>query len=71
MRAGRDGLVRTALAVAPRPLAPEVRTAAATLTDDAAPGVRSEALRALASTDMDNTCSSNSSRDLRGDRQTS
>ena len=50
MRAGRDGLVRTALAVAPRPLAPEVRTAAATLTDDGAPGVRTEALRALATT---------------------
>lgn len=47
LRAGRDGLVRSALAVAPRPLPPEVRALAQRLLDDPAPGVREEARRAL------------------------
>jgi len=47
LRAGRDGLVRSALAVAPRPLSPELRTLAEPLVDDPAPGVREEARRAL------------------------
>lgn len=46
-RAGRDGLVRSALAVAPRPLSARVRELAAALRDDDAPGVREEARRAL------------------------
>ncbi|HWE23464.1 MAG TPA: tRNA epoxyqueuosine(34) reductase QueG [Myxococcales bacterium] len=48
LRAGRDGLVRSALAVAPRPLSAEVRFLAERLTDDPAEGVREEARRALA-----------------------
>ena len=51
LRAGRDGLVRSALAVAPRPLSPELRVLAERLVDDPAPGVRIEARRAL-----DRTC---------------
>jgi epoxyqueuosine reductase len=47
LRAGRDGLVRSALAVAPRPLSSEVRALAQRLADDPAPGVREEARRAL------------------------
>jgi epoxyqueuosine reductase len=47
LRAGRDGLVRSALAVAPRPLTGEVRALAQRLADDPAPGVREEARRAL------------------------
>ena len=47
LRAGRDGLVRSALALAPRPLSPEVRALAERLVDDPAPGVRAEARRAL------------------------
>ena len=47
LRAGRDGLVRSALAVAPRPLSPELRSLAERLFDDPAPGVREEARRAL------------------------
>jgi epoxyqueuosine reductase len=47
MRAGRDGLVRSALAVAPRPLSPELRRLAERLVDDPAPGVREQARRAL------------------------
>ena len=48
LRAGRDGLVRSALAVAPRPLTAEVRELAERLAGDPAPGVREEARRALA-----------------------
>ncbi|GAC1340686.1 MAG: tRNA epoxyqueuosine(34) reductase QueG [Myxococcales bacterium] len=47
MRARRDGLVRSALAVGPRPLPPAARERAAKLLDDAAEGVRVEARRAL------------------------
>ena len=47
MRAGRDGLVRSALAVAPRPHAGEARAEAERLRGDAAEGVRVEAERAL------------------------
>ena len=47
LRAGRDGLVRSALAVAPRPLSEELRTIAELLAGDPAPGVRDEARRAL------------------------
>ena len=47
LRAGRDGLVRSALAVAPRPLSPETRALAMQLLDDPAAGVREEARRAL------------------------
>jgi epoxyqueuosine reductase len=47
LRAGRDGLVRSALAVAPRPLRGAVREVASRLLDDPAPGVRAEAERAL------------------------
>lgn len=47
LRAGRDGLVRSALALAPRPLDAEVRARAQALRDDPAPGVRAEARRAL------------------------
>ena len=43
LRAGRDGLVRTALAIAPR--TPELRARAAALQDDPAPGVSAEARR--------------------------
>jgi epoxyqueuosine reductase len=43
MRAGRDGLVRSALAIAAR--TPALRDEAARLRDDAAPGVREEARR--------------------------
>jgi epoxyqueuosine reductase len=46
-RAGRDGLVRSALAVAARPLGPDERALAQKLVDDPAPGVRAEARRAL------------------------
>jgi len=48
LRAGRDGLVRSALAVARRPLSDELRALAQRLADDPAPGVREEACRALA-----------------------
>jgi epoxyqueuosine reductase len=48
LRAGRDGLVRSALALARRPLSPQVRALAERLADDPAPGVREEARRALA-----------------------
>ena len=47
MRAGRDGLVRSALAIAPRPLAGLARALAEGLRGDPAPGVRTEAERAL------------------------
>jgi epoxyqueuosine reductase len=47
LRAGRDGLVRSALAVAPRPLSEELRTIAELLADDPAAGVRDAARRAL------------------------
>jgi epoxyqueuosine reductase len=47
LRAGRDGLVRSALAVAPRPLSPEARALAQRLLEDRAAGVREEARRAL------------------------
>src|SRR5438309_3648229 len=50
LRAGRDGLVRSALALAPRPLSGEVRALAERLLDDRAPGVRAEARRALSAT---------------------
>jgi epoxyqueuosine reductase len=48
MRAARDGLVRSALALAPRPLEPQVRAEAERLQRDPAEGVRTEAQRALA-----------------------
>jgi epoxyqueuosine reductase len=48
LRAGRDGLVRSALAVARRPLTGELRALAERLAEDPAPGVREEARRALA-----------------------
>lgn len=48
LRAGRDGLVRSALAMAPRPLPAEIRALAEDLAGDPAPGVREEARRALA-----------------------
>ncbi|HVI23965.1 MAG TPA: tRNA epoxyqueuosine(34) reductase QueG, partial [Myxococcales bacterium] len=51
LRAGRDGLVRSALAVAKRPLAPEVRELARKLLEDPAEGVRVEARRALSATE--------------------
>ena len=44
-RAGRDGLVRTALAISPR--TKELREVAARLASDSAPGVAEEARRAL------------------------
>ena len=47
MRAGRDGLVRSALAIAPRPLVGAARALAERLRGDAAEGVRVEAERAL------------------------
>lgn len=47
MRAGRDGLVRSALALAPRPLEGEARAEAERLRGDPAEGVRVEAERAL------------------------
>ena len=47
-RAGRDGLVRSALAVTARPLSPEEREQVRALAGDAAPGVREEAARLLA-----------------------
>jgi hypothetical protein len=47
MRADRDGLVRSALAIAPRPLEGEARAEAEKLRGDAAEGVRLEAERAL------------------------
>jgi epoxyqueuosine reductase len=47
MRAGRDGLVRSALAIASRPLEGEARVEAERLRGDAAEGVRVEAERAL------------------------
>ena len=51
LRAGRDGLVRSALAVAPRPLSPGARALAARLLDDPSEGVRVEARRALGQRD--------------------
>ena len=45
MRAGRDGLLRTALAIAPR--TPALLARARELLDDAAAGVAEEARRAL------------------------
>ena len=48
LRAGRDGLVRSAIALAARPLRPEIRDLVTRLLDDPAPGVRAEARRALA-----------------------
>ncbi len=48
LRAGRDGLVRSALAVAPRPLSPAARELATRLLADPSEGVRIEARRALA-----------------------
>ena len=48
LRAGRDGLVRSALAMAPRPLPAELRALAEDLARDPAPGIREEARRALA-----------------------
>jgi epoxyqueuosine reductase len=51
LRAGRDGLVRSALAVAKRPLAQEARELARKLLDDPAEGVRVEARRALSATE--------------------
>jgi epoxyqueuosine reductase len=50
LRAGRDGLVRSALAVATRPLSPEARELVQRLLDDPAEGVRAEARRALSET---------------------
>ena len=50
MRAGRDGLVRSALALAPRPLSGTARTLAERLRTDSAEGVRVEAERALRGT---------------------
>jgi epoxyqueuosine reductase len=47
MRAGRDGIVRSALAVLPRPVPAELQPLVQRLTDDAADGVRVEARRAL------------------------
>jgi epoxyqueuosine reductase len=47
MRAGRDGLVRSALAVAARPLTGRARELAEQLRTDSAEGVRAEAARAL------------------------
>lgn len=47
MRAGRDGLVRSALAVLPRPVPHELEPLVRRLTDDPAEGVRVEARRAL------------------------
>ena len=47
LRAGRDGLVRSALALSPRPLPPDIRDLVKRLLDDSAPGVRAEARRAL------------------------
>jgi epoxyqueuosine reductase len=48
LRADRDGLVRSALALAVRPLTARVRSLASGLVDDPAEGVRTEARRALA-----------------------
>jgi epoxyqueuosine reductase len=50
LRAGRDGLVRSALAVARRPLSPAARELVQGLLDDPAEGVRAEARRALSET---------------------
>jgi len=47
LRAGRNGLVRSALALAPRPLPAEIRPLVQRLADDPAPGVRAEARRLL------------------------
>ena len=46
-RAGRDGLVRSALAVTSRPLSPRELAQVRGLAEDAAPGVRAEATRLL------------------------
>jgi len=51
LRAGRDGLVRSALAVAKRPLPAEARELVRRLLDDPAEGVRAEARRALSETE--------------------
>jgi len=51
LRAGRDGLVRSALAVARRPLEVQARELARALLDDPAEGVRAEARRALSETE--------------------
>ena len=48
MRAGRDGLVRSALAILPRPIDPSLLPLVRALVDDPAEGVRVEARRALA-----------------------
>jgi epoxyqueuosine reductase len=47
MRAGRDGLVRSALALLPRPVPAALRAQVERLVDDPAEGVRVEARRAL------------------------
>ena len=47
MRAGRDGLVRSALALLPRPVPAELLPLVEKLADDRAEGVRIEARRAL------------------------
>jgi hypothetical protein len=47
MRAGRDGLVRSALALLPRPVPPALVPLVDSLRDDPAEGVRVEARRAL------------------------
>jgi epoxyqueuosine reductase len=54
MRAGRDGLVRSALALAPRPLPAELRPAVEALRADPAPGVQAEAARLLRESDLVN-----------------
>jgi epoxyqueuosine reductase len=48
MRAGRDGLVRSALALLPRPIPADLIDRVRALADDEAEGVRTEARRALA-----------------------
>ena len=52
MRAGRDGLVRSALALLQRPVPPALVPLVESLIDDAAEGVRVEARRALLGTDQ-------------------
>ena len=51
LRAGRDGLVRSAVAVAKRPLSPRARDLLRGLVNDPAEGVRAEARRALSETE--------------------
>jgi uncharacterized protein (DUF2336 family) len=51
LRAGRDGLVRSALAVARRPLSGPAAELARALLDDPSEGVRIEARRALSETE--------------------